>query len=191
VGARDFVDVLVIDAADYSRVTAGTTADPTFPAEFMTTPDGVTLGTADNPIPAIVSSNWSTARAPAPGQVFGIEEGRLRLSAVVTVVREVFPGMPEGRPFVILPRDHLEMIAPVDATVPTILYARAGPDALADIETTVKETALGLNLSSQAQLLDQTRNAGLVVVVDQALTLVFLVSLLFAGGRAASHGGCP
>ncbi|MEX0863897.1 MAG: FtsX-like permease family protein [Acidimicrobiia bacterium] len=180
VETRDLVDVLAIDAADYQTVVSGTAADPRIPTS-LTDPDlGEGVGTRDNPMAAIVSSNWSATRPPALGQIFSLEMGGVRAVALVTEIREVFPGFPEGRPFVVLPRPALEIAAAPEKVTPTILYARAPRSALGAIETTLEEQTLGMSLTAQASLFDQIHDSPLVTTVDLALRLAFIVALVFA-----------
>jgi putative ABC transport system permease protein len=176
------VHALFVDAPGLAAVNAGTPADPRFPT-FMTEVDHA--GTLDDPIPVIASKRWS-AVAPAAGDVFGVTLGRGVVFLEVAEVRETFPGMPADRPFVVGSADALERSNPLMVARPTVMYVRADPDALEELEATVRRTTPTTVVSSQAASLSGIRDAPFSRGIDRGLLLTSWLATAFGAVTAAS-----
>jgi putative ABC transport system permease protein len=130
---RASIHLEAIDPATYDEVTAGTPADPQWPAVFLADPatTGAGLGTAGNPIPAILSSRLPVGSAElAPGDTFGmLVEGR-PLTFQLVERRDDFPGIGPVGSFAVVPFDWIQVAFGTRLVSPSVLWLRA-PGGLA------------------------------------------------------------
>jgi putative ABC transport system permease protein len=125
---RASIHLEAIDPATYDQVTAGTPADPKWPAVFLADPAtaGPGLGTPDNPIPAILSTRLPTGSANlAPGDTFKVlVEGR-SLTFGLIERRDDFPGIGPVGSFAIVPFDWVQAAFGTRLVSPSVLWLRA------------------------------------------------------------------
>lgn len=101
--------VQTIDPVAYDAVTAGTPADPQWPDPFLAAPMGGDVGTADNPIPAILSFQLpGGSRDLVPGDTFRLTVDGKSMTFRLVQERSTFAGI-VGRPtFAVVPFNWVE-----------------------------------------------------------------------------------
>lgn len=178
------VDLLFLEGVDYATVNAGTPADPHLPT-FMTIPPDHDSGTEGNPIP-VIASHSRDGRPASDGDVLTVNLGRLTVFFVVREVRETFPGMPLDRAFVVADLRPFEALSRPETVRPTVIYVRAEPAALDELEEAASSQTLATILTSQAALLTEIRNEPFVIGVDRGLQMSFWLATIFAVVTAVS-----
>jgi putative ABC transport system permease protein len=128
---RASIHLEAIDPKRYAQVTAGTPADPNWPFAFVSDPSaGTALGTADNPIPAILSSRLPTgSKDLAPGDTFQVSVQGRPLTFELIERRAAFPGISSAVPFAVVPFDWVQAAFGTRLVSPSVLWLRA-PDGL-------------------------------------------------------------
>lgn len=176
-------EVIAVDSAAHTRVTAGTPADQGFPAGFGQAKPGIGSGAA--PIPVIVSGFWPSDLEPSPEDVFVLDLGRAQPTVIVGEVRDRYPGLDPGGPFVVIDLTLLQQYGDLPIQ-PTIVQFRAPESAGAEIRQTLAgQSSLGM-LTSRYEVLDGLAEDPFVAWVDTAMALVFVFSLILAGVTAVS-----
>lgn len=178
IGSRDPVEFLGLAAADYNAVTAGTRVAAGLPDSITGTPAGPDIGTAANPIPAIVSREWAEFRSLGPGATFVLDFGRVQATFVIAESRDRFPGLPLERAFVVANLESIEVVSGVTLR-PTVLYLRAPGSAFGDIDAATR-AARGAVLTARERLFDQIHSAPLVAGVGRGFRLAFWLTTFFA-----------
>lgn len=178
------VDALFLDTNGYAAVNAGTHADPHFPA-LLTQPPSDGAGSEGNPIPVIASERWD-GRPPSLGEVFSVNLGPGTASLVVREVRETFPNMPTNRAFVVADIRSLGALHRRPTVRPTVMYVRAGPDALDELEAAVSSQSRATIVTSQAVLFDRINDAPFSMGVDRGLLMTSWLATMFAVVAAVS-----
>jgi putative ABC transport system permease protein len=167
------VTLLAIEPEQYATVVAGTTAGQDLPTAALAMPGSTAPpGSRENPLPVIISSRWISSAVPRPGEFIGLDFGGREISLVVRAVQPGFPGLPDGRPFVIVPFGALRGIERPPTPPTTLLYVRGGEQVAAPLAEAVREqispAAEGVNpsvLSRRAEY-DRARNMPLVAAVS-------------------------
>ncbi|MEO8273576.1 MAG: FtsX-like permease family protein [Chloroflexota bacterium] len=116
-----------VDPRSYAVVTAGTAADPAWPAAFLGDPAGADLGTDANPIPAILSNQLPIGSGDlAPGDTFRMTVNGHQMTFLLIEQRARFPGI--GRPvtFAVVPYNWVEAATPAHLLPPSVMWVR-GP----------------------------------------------------------------
>jgi len=169
-----------LDPESYRTVVAGSPIEPVWPAGFAA-PGGGATGSADDPIPAIVS-----VRLPAgghtlsPNEVFPIEIGSQPVMFEVVGRRPSFPGIPPGQPFVVAPLEPVRSAAP-GGLDPNALFVR-GPESLATgLGALLAEQGPSARVASRHAWYADLQGAPLIAVVANG----FRLALLAAAGYAA------
>ena len=148
-------DLLIVDPSAGIGVGAGTPADPELPAEM--------LGPGD-PIPAIVSSGAAGSSAISVGDPFSIRLASDLVNLRVVAVRDGFPGIPMGTPFVVISGTQLGAAHPADVPAPTAVLVRAPGLSLADLQAAVSVRP-ALTVQSEAAMSASLRGAPAVSAV--------------------------
>jgi putative ABC transport system permease protein len=177
----DEIRLLAVDPAAYLAVTAGSPADPDWPAALLLsgTADTPALGTPDEPIPAIVSSAAPVGSQPfARGTVFPVEVVGQDVTLAATEVRRSFPGIPPGTPFVVTSYTALQA-ALERPPAPNILFVRGGPAALAGIAAQVDEAVASNAIVSRHAWYAGLREAPLIAVVGDAFRVALVVAAAY------------
>jgi putative ABC transport system permease protein len=174
------VSLLALDPAAYQTVTAGTPDAIHFPAGFAQQPANDSLGTAANPLPVIVSSDW-------PGGVKVGQSLQIILKSVpywiqVRGMMTSFPSLPADAPFVIMSRDALQA-ARSDKSEPlaiTRLYVRgSGSGLTARLQASMRQQAPGATLTSRADALAGSSHQMLSGGVNNAFRYSVLLVALY------------
>jgi len=186
-----------IDPAAFRQVTAGTTADPHWPAEFEAAPAADGLGTATNPLP-VIASRRTPRGAPrlTLGTVFQATIRDQALAFRVVDVRTGFPGIPSSASFVIVPFEPLASVLTGEPLRPSVFYVRGPAEIEGTLRATMREQSLRSRVTSRharfAEMHDAPLSAAIasgfrlalgVAVAYTALTIVAAVALT-AGRRS-------
>jgi uncharacterized membrane protein (DUF2068 family) len=109
-----------------------------------------------------------------------LEMNRVQFAIIVRGVRERFPGLEPGAPFVVLPRDSLEAVDPALDLRATRRYIRA-PDGVHDeLDATLREQSLGAQLISRPMIFDDLAGAPLVEGVENGFRATVVLATLYA-----------
>jgi putative ABC transport system permease protein len=192
------VHVVAVDPAAYRDLLATTPFDVRLPSAFFEPPGDPTPGTADAPVPAIISralvrSSTAPLRQGASFQI----TWRARFPTFeVSAVVDRWPGVEEGSSFAIVPRD-ITMAAlrgrPLDPT--SVLVA--GPDGLGpDLRAALESDGVEARVVARDELVGTLRQrplveavqAGFAIAVGLAVAyaaLAVIISLVLAAGARA------
>jgi putative ABC transport system permease protein len=169
-----------IEADEYTEVTAGTPADPNFPAELLDAPQGSDFGQPTNPIPAIVSNRF-TRNALDPGDTFALTVFGRETAFVVVETRERFAGIPIGQPFVITSMDLLQASNPDREFRRTVLFVRAPAGSHDELRETLSEQSISARLTSRDAEYSKVHDSPLISGVQGG----FRIGLVLAGAYSA------
>jgi putative ABC transport system permease protein len=127
-------NLVAVDPAAYTDVTAGTAANPAWPAAFLAAPRGEDLGTASNPIPAILSNQLpiGTGSLP-PGDTFQMTVNGHRMTFLLIEQRARFPGIGTPATFAIVPYNWVEAATPAHLLPPSVMWVRGPVSATAPL----------------------------------------------------------
>lgn len=190
--AAGTIDVVALDTAAYQRVAGGTPVDPHFSAAVLGEPTGPGTGTADQPIPVIVSSRWPPPGTPAVGDVFTIGLGDTAVHLVVDEVRDDFQGVDPDDSFVVVSLSSLRAAVRHQQLLPTAMYVRAPADTEPALAAAIDEQHAIADLQSRAAAFARVHDAPLIVGAAQGfqvgMVLAALLSALAAVVAVALDG---
>lgn len=172
--------LLAIEPGDYQDVVGGTRADPEFPEAMLIDQNVQEIGTASNPIPALVSANWTGGEEIEVGDTVEIEVRRTSFMIIVRGVRDRFASLPAGEQFVVLPRASLDVVDPTLDLRATFVYIRA-PDSLNDeLRATVRGQSFATEFVSRPELFEDIAGAPLVDGVETGFRATVVLATLYA-----------
>jgi putative ABC transport system permease protein len=175
------VDVLTIDTDGYSELTAGTPGRITFPP-MMGEP---AAGTADDPVPVIVSGQWPSESHPGIGDRIELDLGRLQPIGAVVEVRESFPGIAPGRSFLVADLRTLASLSELQLP-PTVAYLPGSRSDEERLRATLAEQSPTARLTSRYEILDEISEDPFVSWSTVVLDVTFWYSLILAVMAAIS-----
>jgi putative ABC transport system permease protein len=193
------VEFLAIAAADYAAVVSGTGADPGLPASLVEPSISDVVGTADDPIPAMVQRTWMEERNLGVGDSFDLDIGPRILSFSIAAAREAFPSLTVGTPFVVADVGAVRA-AGGGELLPSLIYLRAAEAARSEIQQTLAERAPAALLSARRTQLESVRTAPFVSGVLDGFGFSYWMATFFgviavvaaflvtARARARDHG---
>jgi putative ABC transport system permease protein len=172
---------LAVDPAAYSVVTADGPAEPEWPPalQLSGTTDSPSLGSEDEPIPAIVSATAPSGATPLQrGAVFPMMVHGQELTMTAAQVRPSFPGMPAGSPFIVT------SLAAVNAALdlpvaPNVLYVRGGEAAAEGIAARVDDAVASSATVSRHDWYAGLRDAPLIAVVGNGFRAALIVAAAY------------
>ena len=169
------VDVLAIEASRYDDLSEGAPLDTDMPTAMAS------ALSVDAPLPAIVSEDWPANDRPGPGDIlsvgFGI--GGLQPDVIVVETRSSFPGIPAGRPFMVVDLDHLESVSELPLT-PTIAFLRADASVGEELTATVTEQSATARVISRYDLVGELRQDPFIAWARSTLDATVWVAVAFA-----------
>jgi putative ABC transport system permease protein len=170
---------VAVDPTAYATVLAGAPLVAPNPAAFTTAPVAPDAGTAQRPIPVVISRRLPIDWQPiAPGESFDIGVRGQTFTFSVIDVADDLPGLPRGAPFILAPFASVAAGWDGPDLRPTALYVR-GPAAIAaDMRAAAGESA---EVTSRHESLAAQRAAPLVGAIGRG----FGVAVLAAGTYAA------
>jgi len=172
---------LAIDPAAYAVVTADSPAEPDFPPalQLIGATDSPTLGTEDEPIPAIVSARAPSGAKPIPrGTEFPVMVNGQEVWFTVADVRPSFPGMPAGLPFILtsFPAVRAALDRPF---APNVLYVRGSDAAAPGIAERVDAAVASSTTTSRHAWYAGLREAPLIAVVGNGFMVALVVAAAY------------
>jgi putative ABC transport system permease protein len=176
---RQTIPLLAVEPEAYRDVTAGSPADPAWPAAFLATPAAGEVGTADQPVPAIVSRRLprGVPRLEVGTSFEAVVQDR-PITFQVVGARIDFSGLSSGAPFVITPFAQLGSALGVPLQ-PSVFFVR-GPAEIEDaLRTTVREQSVRSRLIS--------RHAAYAAMHDAPLSAAIASGFRLALGVAAAY----
>ena len=173
--------VLVVESGDWREVLRGAGIDVDALLRLRDPVNGA--------VPAITSSTWNSADAPAPGTRFDIR-GAL-IDATVEVVANVgsMPSLPTGEAFIVVDANAVRANDPARSIPLTAIYA-SGPEGL---EPRI-EDALGLlapitQVTSRSDVADEITAFPLVNWTQRGMLVVSGLAIVVAAAAAATWVG--
>ncbi|MES1239543.1 MAG: FtsX-like permease family protein, partial [Chloroflexota bacterium] len=168
-----------IEPANYAAVTAGTAADPEWPADFTAPFAEEGLGTAANPIPAIVSNRLPTGSATlAPGATFRMEAARTVLYFRVAERRATFPGIDTRIPFAVVPFDQVKAAAG-HFVAATQYWVRGGAGVGAALEAAVDANRGNARIVARSDAYAKLHDAPLVRALSNGYALAVVLAAAY------------
>lgn len=180
------VALAAIDTDDYTAVTEGTRGAPNFPEVMLREQLIQDIGTPNNPIPVVVSSNWLGNATLERGDTFNLGIGSRPVTFVVRDVRERFLGLPVGQPFVVAPLQSVQALNPDRPLRPTTLYLRADEDDGEAILTTLRSQTVSTNFDSRYAEYRDIHDSPLVNGVLRGFQLTVVLAGLYAALAAVA-----
>lgn len=174
------VSLLAITTSDYVDVTEGTRAAPDFPESMLSEQIVTDIGTEANPIPAIISSQWSAEQSLSTGDTFGAELQRMDVVFIVRDVRDRFPGLSYDRPFVVTSLESLRAIDPTREIRANRIYIRGPAELGDDIREEVRGLTLAADIMSRDAEFEALNDAPLVSGVTTGFTLSQILAGIYA-----------
>jgi putative ABC transport system permease protein len=175
---------VVLDALDtvaYGRVVSGTAAAINWPAGF--TDVGAAAGqpgTAEAPIPAIVSHRLPAGSVPfSRGSNFTVKVGIHDISFVVVERRAAFPGVRPDAAFVVVSLDLLQQAQQGAPLAPNVFFVRAPGEAGAGLTAMAAKSPSSTVVSRYARY-ETARSAPLVAMVTGGFRIALLVAVFYA-----------
>jgi hypothetical protein len=175
--------VLAVDVDDYRDVVDGSPATIILPAPVSEL-GSEDLGTAANPIPAVISENWSRDGSPEVGALVEMEVGQVNPVIRVDAIVESHPSMPTTQPFVIIDRRALAQVIGELAVHPSVVYAEASSTALAALEDHLGGISPTIRLTSRHELTSDLADDPFVRLVDSGLLVVMVTATALAVATA-------
>ena len=177
---RASIHVEAIDAPAHAAVTAGTAADPAWPREFLADPIGSGVGTADNPIPAILSRRLPTATAPTqPGDTFKMTVAGRELTFRVVEQRATFPGIDARLPFTVVPLDWVRAAGGSEGLPILRYWLRGSAEAAAPLAAAIEGAAGSARTISRHDAYAELRETPLGQLVVTGYGLAVLVAATY------------
>ncbi len=172
-GTGNRLDVLALDLAAYARLVAGTLADPGIPDELLTGGSG--------PIPAIVATAATTGvGAIVPGATFDVVVAGQHVALRAAVVRDAFPTMSFGTPFVVFDRARLQALQPSRAVPTTDLFIAAPDGSAAALRAAAAPADPAIVVAGRAEREAAIRAAPVIAAVSIGVAAAALVTGLYA-----------
>jgi putative ABC transport system permease protein len=165
------VELLALDAAAYRSVGGGTPGDPSLPGELIAASAG--------PLPAIVSPD-GVVDGIAPGDRFELIILGERTAFRAVAVRDAFPTLPVGGPFVVVDRGQLAAQLG-GATFRTTTIFLSAPDTAVDgIRAATAAQAPGVTVESRAERSAEIGTAPVVVAVRVGVNAAAATAIAYA-----------
>jgi len=185
------VTVEALDIGAYLRVNDGYPVDPLFSATLASTSAaGPALGTADRPIPAIVSSAAATRAGLHVGDDFILPspagDAKVRVEGVISR----YPGMSEEALFVVMPIEGLETTDPTGDFAARVVYARGPAAASAGLRATLDRYGPpATRLAARSDAYEEMHANPLVGSVTTGFQLALVLALVYAALVVATAVG--
>jgi putative ABC transport system permease protein len=176
-----FATEAIAVSSQYDRITADSPTTRRLPRSVQTT----AKGTATDPLPIMVASEWPGGYEPKLGDTLQLDMGRLEPFAEVVAIRDRYPDLPQGRPFVVMSLETLDSFSDLPLP-PTVAYLRADRSAGEALREEVETWAPSARVISRYDTLDSVREDPFVRWVGRALQLITGLAGAFAIASALS-----
>jgi putative ABC transport system permease protein len=171
-------EAIAVDSR-YDRITADSPTARRLPDSVQVEAEG----TESDPLPIIVASEWPGGYEPEIGDMVQLDLGRLQPFAEVVAVRDRYPDMPQGRPFVVMSLETMASISDLPLP-PTAAYVRGDRSAGDILREEVEIRAPSARVISRYDILDSVVRDPFVHWVDRALLLITGLAGAFAVASA-------
>ncbi len=171
------VRMIGVDAAAFSRVTAGTPAATVFPRGFAgSTADG----SQDDPIPAVTTYQIPGSRNQfAVGARFVLAFNATGVNFEVVAVRDGIPGLVTGGGWVVVPSSALSAVFGSQAPPPTMAFVR-GAGAVEAVTSAVHAGDPNATVETRADALGRLSRTPLAGAVTDGFGLAAILAAAFA-----------
>jgi putative ABC transport system permease protein len=177
---RSTIDLDMVDAAAYAKVTAHTASDPRWPSTFLAQPPVVGAGTEGSPIPAIASAEFPPGNdALNVGDTFTVKLADQPLQFRLVGRSAGFAGLGDAPNFAIVPLDWMTAAGPAMSLAPTVMWLRGSTDAAEPLATAVSASADDVHLVSRHDLYRRVHEAPLGMAVAAGFGIALGVSVLY------------
>src|SRR6478736_171540 len=177
-GRAASTSLLAIEPDPFAAVIAGSPIDR--PITFASIPTGATAGTADDPIPAVVSSHPPTGQDPyAPGEVFVLNVAGHRVSFRADEIADTFPAIRTTGSFVAAPYESL-VAATGGAVTPSVYFLRGDAALEPAIVQTLAAQSASAGLDSRHDHYAAVHQAPFVSGVAGGFGLALAIALVYA-----------
>jgi len=176
---RRTLPIFALEPAAYRDVTAGSPAHPDWPTTFEAAPAAEGAGTAEQPLPAIVSRSLPRGVPRLEvGSTFEATVEDRPMTFEVVAVRIDFPGLAPGAPFVIVPFEHLASArgAPLQ---PSVFFVRGPAEIEAALRTAVRQQSVRSRLISRHAAYAELRDAPLSAAIASGFRLALGVAAAY------------
>ncbi|MGH9174581.1 MAG: hypothetical protein ACRD1H_09490, partial [Vicinamibacterales bacterium] len=168
-----------LQADEYAAVTEGTPSQANFPREVLAPPVGNDIGQPTNPIPAVISDRF-IGRALTPGDTFALTVFGRETTFVVVETRARFPGIPIGRPFVVVSFDHVQASNPDRTFRATAIFLR-GPAAIGEeLDETLESQSVAARFTSRHDEYAAVHDSPLIAGVEGGFRIGLVVAAAYS-----------
>jgi putative ABC transport system permease protein len=175
------VDFTAVDAAAYQAVTAATAAAPEWPSSFYASPSAVGIGSPQNPIPAIISSQTPSGLNIGIGDTFTVAVSRQTLTFRLVGKQDDFPGHGSATTFVLVPLNWFRAAIPDTTFVPSIMWLRASNEAAQPLAGLVGAADRQVRIVSRQDAYANLHDAPFGSAVANFFGISLIVAVLFMG----------
>jgi putative ABC transport system permease protein len=175
---RSTIELDGIDPFAYTRVVADTAAAAEWPGSFLEPPAGPDIGTADNPIPALVSDQFLQANRLDPGATFTVAVGRQVLAVRFVGRHAGLPGLGGGL-FALVPIDWLAVAMPETVLQPTVMWVRGPNELAAPLAAMVNGPETRVRIVSRQDVYQALHDAPLGTAVADGFKVALAAAVLY------------
>ncbi|TAJ99084.1 MAG: ABC transporter permease [Chloroflexota bacterium] len=172
--------VAAIDPLAYAEVTAGTPAAPGWPDAFLAAPSGAGVGTAENPIPALLSDRLPTGSAKLRiGDTFEMLVARETMTFQLVDQRAAFPGIVGLATFAVVPLTWVRAAVGDRAMPPTVIWLRGPRDVGAGLTALIDAERESARVVSRHDAYAALHDAPLVAAIGAGYGLALLAAVIY------------
>lgn len=177
-GQRASIDVAAIEPAEYAAVVARTPAEPHWPDAFAAAVPA-TPGSADNPIPAILSNKVPAgSRHLDLGDTFRVNVNGTWLVLQVVDRRDTFPGIDQRLAFTIAPLPWVQAAFDHPRGTGT-MWVRAATDIRPGLTTAIGDAGAAARVVSRFDALASLRDAPLEAVITSGYLAALIIAAIY------------
>ncbi len=170
----------VIDAQAYEQVVAETAAAPRWPSAFLADPAGAAIGTAENPIPAILSVTRPFGSVElSAGATFGMTVNGHPMTFQLVEARQTFPGTRERAAFAVVPLAWVQAALAEQPLAPTVLWVRASGDAAAGVAEVFPESRGVVHIVSRYDAFAAIHEAPLGAAIGTGYGIALVLAAMY------------
>lgn len=176
-GGLSSVALIAIESAAYRDLLETGPLEVSLPEEM--TDDVFSAGTAENPMPAIVSAEWAAESGIQIGDHLIVDLGATEPVVEVSSIRPTFPDVAPGRDFVVVDLSELQEMSEFDLPA-SVVYLRLSEAEAKNVAEEVASTAPSAQVTSRYEWLDDVASDPFVAWSAVVLRLVFWYAVVFA-----------
>lgn len=175
--APSSVAVIAVESVAYRDLLRAGPLEVSFPDEMT---DGVfSAGTADQPMPAIVSADWAAERGVQVGEHLDVDLGATEPVVEVRSIEATFPDVAPGGDFIVVDLAELQEMSEFDIPA-SVAYIRLSESHAADVADDITSTAPSAQVTSRYEWLEEVSSDPFVAWSTVVLTMVFWYAVTFA-----------